>query len=636
VVAQAADVFVSYKAEDRHRVEPLVAALESEGLAVWWDARVTGGDAWRETIAEHLDAAACVIVVWSKRSTGPEGRFVRDEASRAQRRGSYLPITIDKVEPPLGFGETQALSLRGWKGDPADSRYRRVSECVHSLLGRKAPDRERGAIVASRGPPVGRRTALAAGGAGVLAAAAGGWFLLRPTGARANTIAVLPFANLSGDPSQNYFSDGMAEEVRSALASLDGLDVVARTSSEMLRNTDAIAAARKLSVANVITGSVRRSPSTVRVSAQLVDGQNGVERWSQSFDRPIGDVLQIQSDIAANVAKALSITLGSAARDRLSLGGTKDTRAQDLLLQATTLEGDDSSGALLRRIALLESAVRTDPNYAEAFARKAMYEGVWASTWASDNAEKDAHMRSALESARKSIAIEPRLPIAYGALALVYSNSLKFRPALAAGRRGVELPGAEGSAFSNYATLLSRTGAQAEAVAVIDRGLALDPLNAQAWALKSWILFGARRYRESIDAARRASSLAPANLRAGTLVAWNLIFLGNIEEAQAQLQTVPADDYRRIVAEAAIAARSKRKDDALLALERLRREYGETVAYQEAEIYAQLGDRDKAIEALERAWSSRDSGLSAVQVDPFLDPIRNDPRLDAIAKRVFG
>ena len=636
MVAQAADVFVSYKAEDRHRVEPLVAALESEGLTVWWDARVTGGDAWRETIAEHLDAAACVIVVWSKRSTGPEGRFVRDEASRAQRRGSYLPITIDKVEPPLGFGETQALSLRGWKGDPADSRYRRVSECVHSLLGRKAPDHERSTIVASRGPPVGRRAALAAGGAGVLAAAAGGWFLLRPTGARANTIAVLPFANLSGDPSQNYFSDGMAEEVRSALASLDGLDVVARTSSEMLRNTDAIAAAKKLSVANVITGSVRRSPSTVRVSAQLVDGQKGIERWSQSFDRPIGDVLQIQSDIAAKVARALSITLGRSARERLSLGGTKDARAQDLFLQATTSEGDDSSGALLRRIAILDSAVRIDPNYAEAFARKATYEGIWASTWASDNAEKDARMGTALDSARRSIAIEPRLPIGYAALALIYSNGLKMRPALAAGRRAAELPGADGAALSNYAMLVSRTGAQAEAVASVDRSLTLDPLNAQAWALKSWMLCGARRYRESIDAARRALGIAPANLRAGTLVAWNLFFLGNIEEAQAQLQTIPADDYRRIVAEAAIAARLKRREDALLALERLRREYGETVAYQEAEIYAQLGDRDKAIEALERAWSSRDSGLAAVKVDPFLDPVRNDPRLDAIAKRVFG
>src|SRR4051794_36063702 len=193
------DLFISYKAEDRARIEPLVEALEAEGLSVWWDARVGGGEAWRESIAEHLDSARCVIVAWSKRSTGPEGRFVRDEANRAQRRGTYLPVTIDKVEPPLGFGETQALSLTGWKGSRSDARYRTVSACVHSILGRQAPAPASRAH-ASR---ITRRAALAAGGGAVLAAGVGtgAWLLFRSGGATDNTIAVLPFANLSGDPS---------------------------------------------------------------------------------------------------------------------------------------------------------------------------------------------------------------------------------------------------------------------------------------------------------------------------------------------------------------------------------------------------------------------------------------------------
>jgi hypothetical protein len=120
------DVFVSYKAEDRPRVERLVEALEAEGLSVWWDAHVGGGEAWREQIAEQLEAAPCVIVVWSKRSTGPEGRFVRDEASRAARRGTYLPVTIDDVDPPLGFGEMQSApaSIRCWG---AKSRQKRLA-----------------------------------------------------------------------------------------------------------------------------------------------------------------------------------------------------------------------------------------------------------------------------------------------------------------------------------------------------------------------------------------------------------------------------------------------------------------------------------------------------------------------------
>src|SRR4051812_17937858 len=101
------DIFISYKAEDRARVRPLVDALMADGLSVWWDAHIGAGEDWRESIAANLDEARCVIVVWSKRSVGPDGRFVRDEAARAMKRHAYLPVTIDKVDPPLGFGETQ-------------------------------------------------------------------------------------------------------------------------------------------------------------------------------------------------------------------------------------------------------------------------------------------------------------------------------------------------------------------------------------------------------------------------------------------------------------------------------------------------------------------------------------------------
>ena len=110
------DVFVSYKAEDRARVRPLVDALEADGLSVWWDAHIGGGDEWRETIARHLDDARCVIVVWSKRSVGPEGRFVRDEAARSLKRGAYLPVRIDKVEPPLGLRRNPGASADRLEG----------------------------------------------------------------------------------------------------------------------------------------------------------------------------------------------------------------------------------------------------------------------------------------------------------------------------------------------------------------------------------------------------------------------------------------------------------------------------------------------------------------------------------------
>lgn len=132
------DVFVSYKAEDRRRVKPLVEALEREGLSVWWDAHLGGGEEWRETIVEHLDAARAVVVVWSKRSVGPEGDFVRDEASRAKRRGIYIPVRIDKVDPPLGFGETQAIDVRGWGGDRANASFQALLAAVRDPPGARA------------------------------------------------------------------------------------------------------------------------------------------------------------------------------------------------------------------------------------------------------------------------------------------------------------------------------------------------------------------------------------------------------------------------------------------------------------------------------------------------------------------
>jgi TolB-like protein len=272
----ATDVFLSYKGEDRTRLQPLVEALEADGITVWWDAHIGGGTNWRQDIQEHLDAAKCVIVVWSKRSVGPEGEFVRDEASRARRRGTYLPVRIDDVETPLGFGEVQALSLKGWKGDRADPRFLAL---VHAVQ-----ERVTGAEVAHhpthQAPPQISRRAVVAGGA-VAVAATGGWLLLKPSAANAKRIAVLPFANLSGDQAQAYFSDGIAEELRSALTRI-GMQVIGRASSDAVKDLDTKTAAAKLGVANILNGSVRRSPDTIRVNAQLVSGSDGVERWAQT------------------------------------------------------------------------------------------------------------------------------------------------------------------------------------------------------------------------------------------------------------------------------------------------------------------------------------------------------------------
>ncbi len=298
----------------------LVEALEAEGLDLWWDVQIEGGADWRHRIQERLEAAGCVIVVWSALSAGLEGRFVQDEASRASRRGVLLPVMIDRVEPPLGFGQHQTLPLLDWRGDRNDPQFRELLEAVRAILAGKAPPPR--SATGARSRSLSSRRALLIGGGVAVAAIGGGVLLRKPlcaasglcvrsAGAPARSLAVLPFANLSGDPSQGYFADGLSEELLDHLARLGELQITGRTSSFKFKGTheDASAIAEKLGVAYVLDGSVRRSGDAVRVSAQLVEGKSGFERWSETYDRQLKDVLAVQSDIADQVAKALEVKL---------------------------------------------------------------------------------------------------------------------------------------------------------------------------------------------------------------------------------------------------------------------------------------------------------------------------------------
>ena len=370
MASPATDVFLSYKAEDRARLIPLVGALEEEGFTVWWDAHIGGGTNWHEDIEQHLEAAKCVVVAWSKRSISHDGQFVRDEARRAQRRHAYIPVCLDPVEPPLGFGEIQALSLRGWKGDRADPKFQALAHAVRSHISGEPISH---AHAHFREPRVTRRGVIASGiGVGAIAVAGvGGWLLFKSGAADAKRIAVLPFANLSGDEEQAYFSDGIAEELRAALSRI-GMEVIGRASSDAVKDLDTKAAAQKLDVANILTGSVRRTSEVIRINAQLVSGRDGVERWAQSYDRAPGDAIKIQTDIAENVARALSIALGQTSRAAIALGGTSDSIAQDLLLQGRRWVRDASSEEAGRKaVELAQAALARDPNYADAYVTKA-------------------------------------------------------------------------------------------------------------------------------------------------------------------------------------------------------------------------------------------------------------------------
>lgn len=624
------DIFVSYKAEDRPRVAPLVEALESDGFSAWWDAQIAAGSEWRHDIQEKLDAARCVIVVWSRRSVGPEGRFVRDEASRAQRRGTYLPVRIDKVEPPLGFGELHAIPLQGWKGRRTDPRYRTLLDAVRAVIAGEAPS----VSIPDKSRGIPRRSALLGGGATAALAAIGGWALLKPGKATAASIAVLPFANLSGDPGQNYFADGIAEELRSSLSRLQGLRVAGRISSEAVRNADARTAARRLRVATILTGSVRRAPGMVRITSQLIDGGNGLEQWSASYDRPEGNVLTIQTDIAENVVAALSVELGQGGVQALTAGGTADSEAHDLYLRATTqAQNDDSESSLRQANTLLDAAISKDPRFAKAYAAKSRNLSYIADVGRSPEEIRRGYGEAAA-AAKRAVALAPRLPDGYAALA----DALYGQRKISAAMKQIDV----GSRFAaNDLQLLQAAviafvagGQTRRALSYADRMVEIDPLNPLSHRRRYYALFYDRQYDACIAEAQRTLKLAPGLALPPYFIALSLIMKNQPKQAQQYLEMLQPDLTVRLAAEAIVAAKLGNRALSDRKLDQLRRIYGDAASYQYAQAYSQRAQRDRAFAALERGFVVNDPGLNTLRVDPLFDPIRRDARFAAMLQRV--
>lgn len=628
----SAEVFVSYKSEDRARLQPLVSALEAEGFSVWWDAHIGGGTNWQKDIEQHLDAARCVIVAWTKRSVGDDGHFVRDEARRAQRRGAYLPVCLDAVEPPLGFGEIQALPLIRWKGNRADPRFQALVDAVRACQSGKpsaAPRMHAGA------PRVSRRALIGGGIGTAMVAGVGGWALLRPTSAAAsNRIAVMSFNNMSGDPAQAYFSDGIAEELRGALSRI-GLQVIGKASCDAVRGLAIPEAAAKLGVAQILTGSVRRSPETIRIGAQLVNGDDGVEKWAQNYDRAPGDAIKIQTDIAAQVASALSIALGVVKKAALTLGGTADAGAQDLYLQAETLRrSDDRPNAFRKTIGLYDAAIARDPNYGDAHVGKASALALYGAQYATSPAEFAQWLGRAEQSTKRAAALTPGSGKVAAMLAAISAYHLDYRGALQAFNQalashpddtGVLVP-----ALNHLPWLVDGPSA----LALADHLVALDPLNSMAYFQRAVCLFALRRYEDAISACTRALAFAPQRTDPKYYMSKSLILLDRPGDARAVLAKIPSHDDFVQTYFAIISARAGDRAGAAASLAKIRAAMGDSASYQYAQIYVQLGDVDDAFASLDKAVEVRDPGLKFLKRDPFLDPIRRDPRYAALLERL--
>jgi eukaryotic-like serine/threonine-protein kinase len=449
----------------------------------------------------------------------------------------------------------------------------------------------------------------------------------------AHSIAVLPFVNLSGDKEQEYFSDGLTEELLNSLAEIDGLQVAARTSSFSFKeHPDIATVARKLNVGAVLEGSVRRSANTIRVTAQLINAVTGFHLWSKTYDRDLGDVLKLQTEIATAVAGALKVTLLGDVAAKVELGGTRNPAAFDAYLRGvkgyrSIREGRDFATA----IAAYTEAIRLDPNYALAFAGRSMALSSYAEEAATGIRES---FNKALADARRALALAPDLAEAHLALGWVSERgNLDFTQASRSYDRALALaPGkAEVLRYSGlFAALMGHFDAGAAATR---RAVVLDPLAHESHFYLGWVLYEGRRYEEAAAALGELISLEPEFKQTYGLRGLAYYGLGELERARASCETAP-DHWLSRLCLSVTYDKLGRHADAEAVLSEMKTAMGDASADQYAEIYAQWGNRVKALEWLDTAMRLRDPGLVDLKTDPLMDPLRQEPRFQAIEREL--
>lgn len=626
-------VFLSYDRDDEQKAQAFIKALESRGFAIWWDGLISGGYAFADRIQEALTECDVVVVLWSERSA--HSHWVRDEASFGRDRNRLVPISIDGTKSPLGFQQIQSLDLSHWHGNVDAPEFQQLCRSIRSVAGAAVE------MVARPGPRprVSRRQALVGGGtaAAVVVGASTGFYFLRGGGAaEAARIAVLPFQNLSGDPRQDYFSDGLAEELRATLSQSEQLEVAARTSSESFRDTKANAKsmAKALRVAYLIEGSVRRSPEAVRVSTRIIDGKSGFDKWSQTFDRRSSDSLAVQSDIAAFVTDALLAGLDKDKRPSERIGGTKNAEAFDAFLRGAAAyrlaAGKDTD---LEALNHFDRAVSIDPNYAAAHAARSRNLTVIANNYAT-RAEIPDYYRQAIVAARSAIRLAPKMAEGYSALGFVlFNGQLDARGAAAPYQRSYELGYGNAGTLSSYANFAGRVGRFDEGREAIARAQELDPLNPNVFRNAGLLEYAARDFAAAENQFRIALSINPksSNVRAA---------LGNIALVRGELKAgrfhflQERNRTERLTGLAIVDMKLDQAASAEANYAALIKEGGDTVHYQQAQVLAQWGRKDAALTELEHALALRDAGLVQLRNDPLLDPLRQDSRFAKIEQTI--
>jgi TolB-like protein len=654
------NVFVSYASPDGAIAETACEALEKAGVTCWIAPRdVTPGAFYGDEIVHAIDAAKAMVLILSQNAaTSPH--VLREVERAASKRHAVISLRIDQA--PLPAGLEYLLNTSQWLDASSGDAARALPKLVSAVqVAIQTPTVTQTGIPTTRAPaPVvsawsRKRRALVVASVVSLAlvglAADRLWLASRrspppasapaaPASAPApvaptipeKSIAVLPFADMSEKHDQEYFADGMAEEIIDLLARAPDLRVPARTSSFYFKgkSTKVPDIAHELGVAHVLEGSIRRAGNQIRVTAQLVRADNGFHLWSQTYDRDLQDVFKVQDDIANAVVQALQITLMGGPLTRQK-GGTQNLEAYQLYLRAGGEYLLNSKTALEAAHKSLQQAIKLDPNFALAWARLAFTTYELAEVRALPETEGFERSR---QQAQHALQLSPELADAHFVLGYIHRTyDWDWSAAQEEARRALALDPTHINALRLAGQVSATLGHYDDADRWLRAALVRDPLNTYVhWALAA-TLYRAGRFADAEAAYRKLIELAPSFVWTREYLARTLLAEGKPEAALAMAQQESNEGDRLDILPIVLQAVG-RQVEADEALKTLITKFADSDAYDVAMNYAYRNDHDLALQWLERAYKQKDIGFIEIVGEPLFKNLENDPRYKVFLRKM--
>jgi TolB-like protein/Flp pilus assembly protein TadD len=450
----------------------------------------------------------------------------------------------------------------------------------------------------------------------------------------AKGIAVLPLVNTSGDPANEYFSDGLSEELIAVLAKIADLKVIGRSSSFLFKgkSDDSKSIGEKLGVAHLIEGSVRRQGDRVRIVAELINAADGRSLWSETYDRELKDVFAVQSEIATAVADQMKVKLLGGKTSSDAKPPNENLAAHNAVLQSDFYFQQQTPDGVRKAITFLEEAVRLDPNYALAYARLGQAWRQYAAAFATDDISQAYD--EARRAADKAFSLAPDLgevQMTVGLLA--FTPGLDFAAAEKEFRRVLQSSPNNAAAKNALTFTLMAQGRLAEAEETCRESLSLDPLLTILWYNFGRIRVGTGRYKEAEEAFRKGLELQPNASRFHSFLATLDILQNRPAEARANAQ-LETEGFWRDYAIALVQQTQGDRSAADAALKDFIARDSNGAAYQVAVLYAVRKEPDQMFKWLETAYATRDSGLVMLAITPFFLPYRDDPRFTALCQKL--